>query len=304
MYSHLPVGRLVGCLERLTREQTWLAVLAATAAITAAERLVPGIEFSPLYVPVICIASWRLGARPGYITAAGAAVLMTILTSGSFDDRAIPIMLGKFIISIVSFVYVARLITSFRQAYNRERYLARRDRMTGALNHECFREQARATLAMARNKGEFLLLAMLDFDDFKDVNSNHGHSAGDSVLRGFSRAAVSIIRRHDDFGRLGGDEFAVLMVLHSSEEAKPLATVLHARLSEVLSNGPIPVTCSMGALVIPPDNTDSEADLLHQADMLMYAAKRSGKNSLHIEWCGTLAPELIAPEARRRWKPA
>lgn len=305
MYSHLPVGRLVGCLERLTREQAWFAVLVATAIIAGLERVLPGIGFTPLYIPVICIASWRLGARPGYLTAAIAAVLMTIMTPSIVGDHPTPMSLSRFAVGIIGFVYIASLITSFRRAYDRERYLARRDRMTGALNHECFREHTRITLAAARSKGQILLLALLDFDNFKDANSNHGHAAGDAVLRSFARAAASIIRREDDFGRLGGDEFAILAVVHTGEEAKALAAGLHARLSDVLNTGPVSMTCSMGALVIPPENKDSEADLLHQADMLMYDAKHNGKNGLQIGWCGVAPSEPSAIEAPpRRWQPA
>lgn len=304
MYSHLRAGRLVGCLERLTREQAWFAVLAITAAIAALEKILPGVGFTPLYIPVICIASWRLGARPGYLTATIAAVLMTIMTPGVIGAQGGKVSIGKFAIGFVVFIYIASIITSFRQAYDRERYLARRDRMTGALNHECFREHTRMTIATARTKGRTLLLTMLDFDNFKDVNSTHGHAAGDAVLRSFARAASSIIRREDEFGRLGGDEFAILAAVHTDEEAKALATALHARLSDVLSAGPVPVTCSMGALVILPENKDAEADLLHQADMLMYVAKHNGKNSLQIGWCGTVPLETIAIEAPRRWQPA
>ena len=297
MDRNFPVGRAVGGLERLTTDQAWLAVLGATAAIAVLERILPGIGLGPLYIPVICVASWRLGARPGCLTAAVAAMLMAIMTPGLIGAHAALFSFGKFAIGFVIFVYIASLITSFRQAYDRERYLARRDRMTGALNHECFREHTRATLAMAKAKGQTLVLTMLDFDNFKEVNSTHGHVAGDAVLRDFARAARSIIRREDELGRLGGDEFAVLAAVHTAEEAKAFATALHARLSDLLTAGPVPVTCSMGALVIPPENRDAEAELLHQADMLLYAAKQNGKNALHIGWCdaGTSKPTVTEP---------
>jgi len=204
-------------------------------------------------------------------------------------------LLGKFLVRLAAFLFIAGIVSSFRYAYDRAHFLALRDRMTGALNAQSFREQAHATIAASRAAGRTMLLVMLDLDDFKAVNSDHGHAAGDAVLRAFAKATASVIRREDDFGRLGGDEFAVLAALPSGDEAKAFATALHCRVTTVLANGPHPVTCSMGALIVPPDNQAAEADLMEQADMLMYAAKNSGKNALRTDWCSN---ELPAPSIK------
>jgi diguanylate cyclase (GGDEF)-like protein len=208
-----------------------------------------------------------------------------------------------FLIRVAALGFIASVIMSFRRSYERERFMARRDRMTGALIQETFREQAPITLAAARTAGCTVLVVLVDFDNFKAVNTEHGHAAGDEALKRFAMGVRSILRREDDFGRLGGDEFAVIATVHSPEDAESFARALHERLSNVLRDGPFAVTCSMGALIVPPTSSGSASELLHRADMLMYGAKHSGKDGLHFGWCDSsaaLAPtDVVLTESLR-----
>lgn len=289
MYSNLPTGQLISRLDRLSRTQASVLVIAGMAGITLLDIAYPGIGFAPLDLAFICVASWRLGIAPGYAAAAAGAMLATICMPGLIASGDVAVILGKFLIRAVALGFIASVILSFRRSYERERFLARRDRMTGALNQEAFREQAPATCAAARAAGRTLLIALVDFDNFKAVNTEHGHAAGDEVLKRFAVGVRSILRREDDFGRLGGDEFAVIATVHSPEDAEGFARALHERLSNVLRDGPFPVTCSMGALIVPAASSGSASDLLHRADMLMYGAKHGGKDGLHLGWCDSAA---------------
>ena len=201
-------------------------------------------------------------------------------------------------VCLATFLFVAAIIASFRRSFDREHYLALRDRMTGALNKEIFHQHARAALDTAARSGQTLLLAILDLDDFKAVNNAYGHAGGDAVLRAFAQGAAEIIRREDDFGRVGGDEFAFLLPVHSAEEGHQLAARLHARLSAVLAAAVHPVTCSMGALVIPPDVPRDEATMMHAVDQLMYVVKNAGKNAVEIGEAGA-PPSLAAVPLRQ-----
>lgn len=291
-------------LQRLTVRQTWLAVLLAIAVVALLDFSFPGVGFAPLYIPTIGLAGWLLGKRAGYIIAIAAAILATVLMPGLVVSGDFSILISKFVIRLFAFAFITSIILSFRRSYDRERYLARRDRMTGALNQESFREQVPATLAAARNSGRTVLVALLDFDNFKLVNSEHGHAAGDTVLRLFANGTRSILRHEDEFGRLGGDEFAVVAALLSDEEAATFAETLHGRLTNVLRESGLPVTFSMGALIVPPANREPAPVLLHRADMLMYAQKRAGKNGLHIGRCEPAASEVVVPQLPPRWLPA
>lgn len=236
-----------------------------------------------------------MGARAGFLVALLTSLLAIV---PHLDDRArhsLPVLGVEAAVPIATFMFVAVTVASFRRSFDRERFLALRDRMTGALNKEAFRERVVATLdAAARTKG-MLLLAILDLDDFKAVNNEHGHGAGDAVLLAFAQGAAAIIRREDAFGRIGGDEFAFLIAVHSADEGHRLAAMLHARLSGVLAGAVHPVTCSMGALVIPPGASREEATMMRTVDQLMYAVKRAGKNAVEIGEAGSMPTAASIP---------
>ncbi|TAJ74162.1 MAG: GGDEF domain-containing protein [Sphingobium sp.] len=285
MNSHLPVGRLASFLDSLSREQTWFAIVAATAGIAFANHHIPEIGFAPLYIPVICGACWGLGAREGYFV----AVVTAILAASSAFETGLAIapefMVLRTAIRIGTFVFIAATITSFRRSYDRELFLAHRDRMTGTLNKEVFHRRCAEAIEDAGRAGQILMLALIDLDDFKAVNSAEGHRAGDEVLRAFAKGASSIVRREDLIGRIGGDEFALLVRVPSIAEGQGIAHDVHARLSAVLTESQYPVTCSMGALLIPPEAPRNAGEFLHAADEAMYRAKRD-KNAVEIVRAG------------------
>lgn len=286
MRSHLPVGRLAERLESLSREQTWFAILAATLLLTTADRQWPDLGLVPLYVPVICTAAWKLGERAGYIVALVAALMATVAYVGGTPGLQGSVIAGRVTIRIVTYLFVAAIITSFRRSYDRERFHAHQDRMTGTLNKEVFHRRSATAIEDARDTGQTLLLILLDLDDFKAINSREGHQAGDEVLRTFAKGASSIMRREDLIGRIGGDEFALLIRVPSIAEGQGFARDVHARLTAVLAESRYPVTCSMGALLIPPDAPREAGALMHAADLAMYRAKQTGKNAVEVERAG------------------
>jgi diguanylate cyclase (GGDEF)-like protein len=204
-------------------------------------------------------------------------------------------------IRITTFVFIAATITSFRRSYDRELFHAHRDRMTGTLNNEVFHRRSAKVIEDAGHTGQTLLLILLDLDDFKAVNSREGHLAGDEVLRAFAKGVSSFLRREDLVGRIGGDEFALLARVPSIAEGQSFAREVHARLSAVLAESRYPVTCSMGALLIPPYTSRNAGELMHAADQAMYRAKQKGKNAVEIDRAGAaIAPPIGRPAAQRR----
>ena len=300
MNSHLPVGRLAERLEALSREQVWLAIVIVTAGIAFVDRALPGVGFAPVYMTVICAACWRLGPRSGYFVAVVAAFLAVVPSLEAAPDASPALLAFRIGVRIVMFMFIAATITSFRYSYDRELFHAHQDRMTGTLNKEVFHRRSAKVIEDAKHTDQTLLLIILDLDDFKAVNSREGHRAGDEGLRAFAKGVSSIMRREDLVGRIGGDEFAMLVRVPSMAEGQAFALELHRRLSALLTSSPHPVTCSMGALLVPPDNARNASELMHAADLAMYRAKQTGKNAVEIAKGGEPQPSPLASRRSRR----
>lgn len=281
----------------MPRERAWLFVVSATAALSWADGHFPGAGLAPLYIPIICAACWALGEKAGYFVSLICAFTAVVPHIGAPAPSATALAV-RVTVRIATYLFVAGTIISFRRAFDRQQHLALRDRMTGALNSETFHARLIKTLRAARQSQDTLLLAILDLDDFKAVNNRHGHAAGDAVLRTFAKGASEIVRRQDAFGRIGGDEFALLLRVHPADTGESFARMLHDRVSAVLEAGDWPVTCSMGALVIPPHIERDAPTLMNAVDLIMYEVKRGGKNAIHIASAENLPRHLGLGKAR------
>jgi diguanylate cyclase (GGDEF)-like protein len=144
---------------------------------------------------------------------------------------------------------------------------ARRDPLTGLLNHEAFHARLAAETTRARRYRGRLALVLLDLDNFKERNDSEGHQEGDRLLRAFGTALERTARTTDSVGRLGGDEFGALLL----EADAPTAHAFLLRLLAQLPDGP---AASAGASFLPAEGTTPE-ELLGLADRRLYADKAS-----------------------------
>ncbi len=152
------------------------------------------------------------------------------------------------------------------------------DALTGLANRALFRDRVSHALARARRQGEPISVLYLDLDDFKKVNDSLGHAEGDRLLVMAAERFRISARAGDTVSRLGGDEFAVLIEDGAGPEG---VTSVVERLTEamsrpfVLGGNEVRITMSVG--VATAGDEDSADDLLRNADMAMYTAKRRGK---------------------------
>ncbi len=124
-----------------------------------------------------------------------------------------------------------------------------------------------------------LSLALLDLDDFKQVNDRHGHQAGDDVLRAVGSRLRDALRPKDLCARYGGEEFAIMMPGAGRKVAARIAERLRAAVSErafTTRAGRMTITVSVGVCVWRPGETPTE--LLARADKALYSAKGQGKD--------------------------
>lgn len=158
---------------------------------------------------------------------------------------------------------------------------ASHDPLTGLLNRGALVESARQIATGAARNGQGIGVHFLDIDNFKKLNDQFGHAAGDAVLKGVAAALNAIIGSDGCAGRYGGEEFVAVRPAASEADVASLAARIVAAVRETRFPDlalPGPVTCSLGAVWTPAASPDGLENLFQLADGLMYRAKRGGKN--------------------------
>lgn len=155
--------------------------------------------------------------------------------------------------------------------------LARTDHLTGIANRAQFELAVASEIQQAARTGEGFTVLCMDLDGFKEVNDEHGHAAGDAVLREVSSRLQTQLREGDTVARLGGDEFGIVMRRGTAEEALALCKRIVAAVEQPvkLPSGPVvTVGISVGDASFSTASYTAEA-LMAQADRALYASKRS-----------------------------
>ena len=168
------------------------------------------------------------------------------------------------------------------------RRMAETDALTGVCNRHHFTLQAEKALAKCALDGEPASLVMFDLVHFKDINDSYGHSTGDWVLKRVADACMGFCRRIDHLGRVGGEEFAILLHGFDLHAATRLAEDCRVKLATIdthESGYKFTVTGSFGVSATSLSGYEL-AKLLSHADLMLYRAKREGRNRVR-----TYAPE-------------
>jgi len=160
-----------------------------------------------------------------------------------------------------------------------------RDPLTSLWNRRWLLETAYRELKIAeRNKSSVSILS-IDVDHFKKFNDNHGHDAGDMVLRAIGNTMLEMFDKDSSACRMGGEEFLVICTLSDAEKAEEIAHDLQKRMSKITVNyngTTLPkLTASIGIATYPKHATQL-SDLLSHADKAMYEAKEKGRNQTVI----------------------
>ena len=167
------------------------------------------------------------------------------------------------------------------------------DPLMGIFNRRCFERRLEEEYARARRYGFPLSLLMIDIDHFKKVNDDHGHPAGDLVLKGIGGILKGAVRNVDVPARYGGEEVALLLPHTPDKDATVLADRIrraiedHLFLVDAPGRSGIPVHCtvSIGIAAMTPECT-SAGEFLQMADSAMYRAKQDGRNRTVVFHCG------------------
>ena len=175
-------------------------------------------------------------------------------------------------------------ISKRKQVEENLSYMACHDDLTGLFNRHEFENRAQRLLSTIKQDRAEHALCFLDLDQFKVVNDNCGHTAGDELLRQLSSTLKKIVRRSDTLARLGGDEFGVLMVNCSLTQANRTANKILKKVEDFQfswGNQQFRIGVSIGLVGIT-ETTGNFTELLKQADAACYMAKDLGRNRIHV----------------------
>ncbi|WP_158638076.1 tetratricopeptide repeat-containing diguanylate cyclase [Shewanella donghaensis] len=177
------------------------------------------------------------------------------------------------------------LLTLFSIRFNRKsaqlKQLALTDLLTQLPNRLHFYQQANRLFAKALKKQESLTVVSFDIDNFKQVNDNYGHDAGDKVLRAVANICQNNTRMTDVIGRVGGEEFLLLLPQTRSKAAISVTQYIIEQVSQYDFsdiNDKLVVTISAGVCTLKDESTLPE--LIKKADTALYQAKNQGRNQL------------------------
>ncbi|MBP6712129.1 MAG: sensor domain-containing diguanylate cyclase, partial [Propionivibrio sp.] len=209
---------------------------------------------------------------------------------------------------IVGYRRIGRNITERREMQDRVRELAFHDALTGLPNRRLLSDRLTQAMAQSKRSGTYGAVLFLDLDNFKPLNDEHGHAAGDLLLIEVADRLHDCVREIDTVARFGGDEFVVVLgALKTTREGSlALANNVAEKISAVLSRpyhlavrqhdgteNVIAHSCTSsigGALFF--DNEARQEEVLKRADSAMYRAKNEGRNRIRFAGVEDRAPVL------------
>ena len=274
------LARFVSWLDDRTRSMRAAIVGIRIGTIAVAEAIAPreaSIEFLHL-IPVV-LAAWSLGERSGLVTGLIAAIVPLLVEMSLGSRDALGPSSWNALLAAGALGTVAIVVARLRIEIDRLQILAATDELTGVANGRTFHERCRIEINRSQRFETPLTLIYIDLDNFKNVNDEIGHLAGDAVLRIVADVVKKNVRPYDVVARMGGDEFAVLFPAIDEAAAALVRERIRDVISESMARRGLPVTCSIGSVTFHsmPKDTD---DLIRVADDAMIEAKRRGKNMI------------------------
>ncbi|CAH0495208.1 sensor domain-containing diguanylate cyclase [Novosphingobium sp. CECT 9465] len=175
-----------------------------------------------------------------------------------------------------------------------------RDPLTGLYNRRYMEDALERFVSLGSRNGGSTAVVMLDLDNFKRLNDDHGHAKGDAVLRDVAAQIVGALRPTDVICRYGGEELVAILPDCSLEDALEKAELLRERIESLSGSHECAISASLGVATVPETAT-SATDILPIADAALYAAKKAGKNCVLASErrSGRDAPRLATINARQ-----
>jgi len=173
-------------------------------------------------------------------------------------------------------------VTERRRTEARIAHMAKHDELTGLANRAHCREALCEMLDTARGNGETVAIAMIDLDNFKQINDSYGHHVGDIVLAEAARRMRALVPKQNALlCRLGGDEFAVICQARTHEKIDYITRSIVAVMGEPfrVADSTLHIGATIGIAIAPQDGSDAP-HLLRYADLALYCAKAEQRGTI------------------------
>lgn len=213
-------------------------------------------------------------------------------SGGSLNNQMLAVLIGVATVSILGITLAisafdsqlaaraAKHAESLQAANEQLRNIALYDSLTGLPNRLLFDDRMEQAMVRSGRSGKPCALMFVDLDRFKPVNDTFGHHVGDELLKAAAGRLVNCVRKEDTVARAGGDEFIVVVSeLTKREDAALIGGKILEQLSRpfAVERHELEISCSIGISVFPEDGK-TLLELLNNADVAMYHAKKAGRN--------------------------
>ena len=212
------------------------------------------------------------------LSKSGFSIIETILLS--FTTKHLRTVFVIIVLGLITGFFMGLYSYRVNFYYKKAHFLSITDELTQIPNRRYFTNELTKEIERSKRFSTTLSLIILDIDKFKYYNDTYGHNFGDNILQSIAKFLSETIRKIDFVARYGGDEFVIFM----PETEKSMANVLAERLQKELSqysfkNHELPIknTVSIGIACFPNDAKNID-ELMHNADVALYKAKREGGN--------------------------
>jgi diguanylate cyclase (GGDEF)-like protein len=226
--------------------------------------------------------------RYGVLRVTLASTILTILVSVAVTVVTLYFVAGEIPISGIAIAVFVPLVIAPIFTYNSNklvhlldmaeedlRLLSNTDELTQTFNRRYFFEQAHLEFERSKRYGHHFSIAILDFDNFKDINDGYSHLAGDAALKYVAQLCFTSLRQTDVFARYGGDEFVFLFPdtdVHQARESLDRILIRIGSTNFEYAGFSIPIRVSIGVSSFHASITDL-SEIMREADFALYAAK-------------------------------
>lgn len=183
--------------------------------------------------------------------------------------------------TVTNYVAIFTDITKMKKSQKQLQFLAQHDILTKLPNRLLLNDRTHQAIESAKRNKKGFCVCFMDLDNFKKINDSYGHNYGDEVLKQVAGRILSSLRAVDTISRIGGDEFVLLLEeIESEEEVALVMNKLEEALQQafVVEEKKFFLTASIGVCIYPQHGSSVE-ELFKNADIAMYKAKDTGKNT-------------------------